>query len=172
MHRWIPPCILLLVLGACDSDREKASAPPPPSASARVPVDRLAPGELQPGTEKAYGLVLPRKLKVIQRFSDAVHAAGPLKAEDVANYIRKRVSVYRVELGATGTIFPDAKIRGGDKQRTYRITVSAVGRDRSKIAIEDVTPPPKVEGLSESERWKRAGIDPRTGRPLNPNEAE
>lgn len=167
--------LAVLCCGLLACDRDDAHAPEAPSASAPssdVPRDHLAPGELQPGQEQAYGLALPRGLKIIRRFPDSIHAEGPIEAEHVANYVRKRVSVYRVELGAAGTIFPEAKIRDGDPHRTYRIVVSPKDNRRSKLMVEDVTPPPPTKGLSEAERWRRAGVDPKTGRMLNPNEAE
>jgi hypothetical protein len=39
----------------------------------------------------------------------------------------------------------------------------------TRLIVQDLTPappPPKVEGLSDGERWKRAGFGP-DGKPLN-----
>jgi hypothetical protein len=140
-------------------------------ASAPKPVDRLAPGELEQGADRAFGLVLPKGLKVIRRFTDSVHAVGRVRPEDVANYVRHRVKVHRVELGAARTIFPDVKITEGDPHRVYRIEVISAGPGSTKLEFYDVTPAPKIEGLSEAERWRRAGFKP-DGTPLHPEKLE
>jgi hypothetical protein len=158
---------------ACDEDAQKtaeneaaaASATPPP------PVDRLAPGELVEGTESAYGLVLPRGMKVLSRFEDAVHAKGKMRPEHVANYVRKRVDVARVELGAARTIFPNVRIKDGNRARRYRIEVVRTSAVETKLELYDVTPPPKVEAKSQAERLRRAGFNP-DGTPLNPMQLE
>lgn len=137
-----------------NSPSNAASSTPPP-------VDRLAPGELPPGTETAFGLVLPRGLKLLAVFAGTAHAAGPLSIEDVSNYVRSRVDVRRVELGAAGTIFPAVHITGGDSQKLYRIEVSSAGGD-THVTIRDVTPkaPVPVEKLTDEEQWRRAGFNP------------
>lgn len=141
------------------------SAEPPP-------VDRLAPGELPQGSESAFGLLLPRGLSVIGVFPGVVHAAGPLTIEDVSNYVRARVDLRRVELGAAGTIFPSVHIAGGDPQKLLRIEVNAVGND-THLIIRDVTPKPAapVEHLTNEEAWRRAGFKP-DGTPLDPEKLQ
>jgi hypothetical protein len=136
-----------------------ATAPQPP------PVDRLAPGELAPGKADAFGLVLPRKLKVDATFPRAVHASGRVSPEALSNYIRERVLVSHVELGAARTVFPRVRIKGGAPNRTYRIEV--VGSfGGSKLVVRDVTRPAAPRGISIEERWRRAGMTPK-GKPLD-----
>jgi hypothetical protein len=140
------------------------------SASAAPPVDRLAPGELAPGTESVFGLLLPRGMKVAAQFPRVAHATGPMPAEDVANYVRDRVDVRRVELGAVGTVFPAVHIHGGAPDHVYRIEVHGQG-DVTEMVLRDVTPlpPSKVDdSVPISERWRRAGYNP-DGTPLDPN---
>jgi hypothetical protein len=157
-----------LPLSGCH--RRAASQAPIASATASAPpVDRLAPGELAPGTEDMYGLLLPRGMRVSARFPRVAHATGPMHAEDVANYVRDRVDVKRVELGAVGTVFPAVHVVGGDPTRTYRVEVNSAS-DATEIVMHDVTPiPPKVADPTESEadKWKRAGYKP-NGMPLDP----
>jgi hypothetical protein len=131
-------------------------------------LDRLAPGELPPGTETAFGLVLPRGLKLLGVFPGTAHAAGPLTIEDVSNYVRTRVDLRRVELGAAGTVFPSVHIAGGDPQKLFRIEINGVGRD-THVIIHDVTPkaPVPFEKITDEERWRRAGFKP-DGTPLDP----
>lgn len=132
-------------------------------------MDRLAPGELAPGTETLYGLVLPRGMHVSARFPGIAHATGPLRPEDVSNYVRDRVDVKRFELGAAGTVFPAVHVEGGAPDKTYRIEVLSAG-NATEVVMHDLTPlPPKVGGPAESEadKWKRAGYKP-NGAPLDP----
>lgn len=141
----------------------------PSVAPSAVPIDRLGPGELAPGTETLEGLVLPRGMHVTARFPRMSHATGPLHAEDVSNYVRDRVDVKRFELGAVGTVFPAVHVVGGDPGKTYRIEVSSSG-NATEIVMHDITPiPPKVADPAESEadKWKRAGYKP-NGMPLDP----
>jgi hypothetical protein len=151
------------------SERARPSTPASASAAA-PPVDRLAPGELAPGTESIYGLVLPRGMKVSAQFPRIAHATGSLPAEDVANYVRDRVDVRRVELGAVGTVFPAVHIHGGEPDKVYRIEVHGAGNG-TEMVLRDVTPlpPTKVdESIPIAERWRRAGYNP-DGTPLDPN---
>lgn len=149
----------------------KRSPPPDGVASAGPsappPLDRLAPGELPPGTETIFGLVLPQGLALRGVFPGSAHAFGPLTFEDVSNYVRARVDVKRVELGAVGTVFPAVHLAGGDASRLYRIEVNPRGTN-TELVIRDVTPPPVPPPVqSDAERWKRAGYNP-DGTPLNP----
>lgn len=140
-----------------------ASATPPP-------IDRLAPGELAPGTQVIFGLVLPRGMKVSAQFPRVAHATGAVSAEDVANYVRDRVDVRRVELGAVGTVFPTVHIRGGAPDRVYRIEVNGAGTS-TEMVLRDVTPVPPArvdDSVPVAERWRRAGYNP-DGTPLDPN---
>jgi hypothetical protein len=140
------------------------------SAPSAPPIDRLAPGELAPGTETLNGLVLPRGMRVTARFSMVSHAAGPLHAEDVANYVRDRVDVHRVELGVVGTVFPAVHVNGGDPGRTYRIEVNS-GGDATEIVMRDVTPVPQQvadPSVPDEEKWRKAGYTP-SGKPLDPS---
>jgi hypothetical protein len=129
------------------------------SAPTRRPVDRLAPGELAPGRAEAFGMVLPRALEVEARFPDAVHASGAVNPAALASYVRARVEVAHVEIGAARTIFPSVAIKGGKPERLYRIEIVEDG-PRTRLVLRDITPPPTVQGISEEERWRRAGISP------------
>lgn len=151
--------LALLALG-CDGDGEVVGpGSAPPGASAKKPIDRLAPGELAPGRTEAFGLLLPKDLTVDARFHDQVHASGPVTPEALANYVRTRVEVAHVEIGAARTVFPRARIKGGAATKLYRVEVVPSG-PRTRLVIRDITPPPTVQGISEEERWRRAGMTP------------
>jgi hypothetical protein len=110
-------------------------------------------------------------MKVIARFPGVAHAVGALTPEDVANYVRDRVVVSRVELGAVETVFPGVRVKGGDPQKVLRIEVIPLG-DRTKIVITDTSPPavapPADDHLTDAERWRRAGYNP-DGTLIDPN---
>ena len=97
------------------------------------------------------------------------HATGSVSPEDAANYVRDRVDVRRVELGAVGTFFPAVHILGGDPSKVYRIEVNGTGAG-SEIVSRDVTPQPAPHpdpNIDDAERWRRAGYAP-NGNPLDP----
>ena len=89
--------------------------------------------------------------------------------EAVANYVRERVEVEHVEIGAAGTVFPNARIKGGAPGRSYQFEVL---RDRgfTRLVIRDTTPHADVpKGTTTEERWRRAGRGP-DGRIIDPNQ--
>lgn len=138
------------------------------TASSRPPLDRLAPGELPAGDDNLFGLKLPRGMAVQGRLKDTGLAYGSLELESVANYVRSRVDVDRVEVGAARTIFPSVRIHGAPPERTYRIDVLRDGAG-TRLIVQDLTPvpaPTPPPGLSDTERWRRAGFSP-DGKPLN-----
>ncbi len=159
---------LLSTLGACqqeaptaaESSNQVVSAPAPP-------LDHLAPGELAEGSDALFGLTLPRAIKVQRRFRDGAYASGPVSPEDLSNYVRQRVAVAEVEVGAARTVFPRARILAGDASKIYRLEVAPRRGGGSELSVRDVTPVPPPEGLTDAERWRRAGMNP-DGTPLNP----
>jgi hypothetical protein len=95
-------------------------------------------------------------------------AYGSLELESVANYVRSRVDVERVEIGAARTVFPAVRIHGAPPDRTYRIDVLRDGAG-TRLIVQDLTPvppPATPPNLSDAERWQRAGFSP-DGKPLN-----
>lgn len=141
-------------------------APQDSALASAVPVDRLTPGELAPGTLRVNGLLLPREMRLDRSFEGVSHVVGDVRPEDVANYVRKRVTVAHVEIGAGRTVFPRARINGDASGKLYQIDVAAE-RGRTRLVIRDTTAPPTPQGLSEDERWRRAGFKP-DGTPLDP----
>jgi hypothetical protein len=140
-----------------------------PSATAR-PVDRLAPGELAAGSADVWGFAVPREMQVEHRYQEVTHLIGPVAPDALANYVRERVVVSHVEIGAARTIFPNARIKGGASDRVYELDVIPEP-GLTRLVIRDTTPPKVQPGLSDAERWRQAGLTPE-GRPLDPKAFE
>jgi hypothetical protein len=160
-------------ISACHSKSAGGEAPAsssPPAPSAAHPLDRLAPDELAAGSVSAFGFPIPARMTVERTFPDAVHAFGPVTAEALLNYVRERVFVERIEVTGTRSVFPKVRIKGAPLDRVYHIEIAAEG-PKTLLVIRDVTPPPMVEGISQAERWRRAGMSP-DGKPLNPKQMQ
>lgn len=165
------PRLLLGLCGllgvACSSKR----TPPPPAAavsvaSARLPLDHLAPDELAPSKTEVYGFPVPRGMEVESRLVDRVYISGRVSPEGLANYVREQVVVSHVEIGAARTVFPMARIKAGPPDRLYQLEVLPDGA-KTRLVIKDVTPPPPPPpGMTDAERWRAAGLTP-DGRPLD-----
>jgi hypothetical protein len=153
-----------------ENDPNAASSARPAVRASAKPVDRLAPDELAAGNGQVWGFVVPREMQVEHRFGDVAHLIGPVKPDALANYVRDRVVVSHVEIGAARTIFPNARIRAGAADRVYEFDVIPEP-GLTRLIIRDSTPPVASPGLSDAERWKQAGLTPE-GRPLDPKQFE
>ncbi|HKO47414.1 MAG TPA: hypothetical protein VJV79_06810 [Polyangiaceae bacterium] len=134
------------------------------------PIDRLAPDELAAGNAEVWGFVVPREMRVEHRYKQVTHLVGPVKPDALSNYVRERVLVSHVEIGAARTIFPDARIKTGAADRVYELEVIPEP-GITRLVIRDTTPPKIQPGLSDAERWRQAGLTPE-GRPLDPKAFE
>jgi hypothetical protein len=152
----------------CDAQPKKAPPPQPSAISSRKPLDRLAPGELAPGKRQVFGLEIPSGMAIRGQFVEVAYVHGNVAPEALANYVRERVIVDHVEIGAARTVFPRARIKKGPADRFFRIEVIA-GNKNTELVVQDVTPrptPPGQENLSVEERWRRAGRRP-DGKPFD-----
>jgi len=107
-------------------------------------------------------------MRVKGAFAQVAYLEGNVLPEALSNYVRDRVEIDRVEIGAARTLFPGARIRGGPEGRIFDIEVVAGGNHPTRLVVRDVTPtgvnsPP---GLSDAERWRAAGRSP-DGKPLD-----
>lgn len=144
--------LALLTLTGCESEQPL----PLRTTSSTVAPDRLLPGETLPGREKVFGIEVPPGLRVTSQFTDVVQLSGHVRPEAVTNYLRKHVVVDHVELGAQHTVFPRAYLKHDASKRLYRIDI-VNERGVTNVKIRDITPPPVTQGLTEAERWERAG---------------
>lgn len=165
-------CALALA-GACKQhDEVSVVTPIAPKASATVPIDHLASGELLEGTEKAFGLPLPRGMKVEAAFGDVVYATGQLPSESVAKYVRVRVREGKMIEGDYAhygtTTFEHVRIpTSPDKEFAITIRPAAEGVGVTKVEVRDATPTQAPVLPDEAARWKNAGLTP-NGRILDP----
>jgi hypothetical protein len=165
----IAVAFLALAAAACKKEEtvEIAPAPPAPAIEAGVtPSDHLAEGELLEGTDKAFGLVLPKRVKVDHAFVDLVFASGDARPDAVANYIRARVRSGTVRIGAANTLFEKVQIPANPgREYSIRVATGEMGRG-CVIELRDVTPPKPLQG-SEEDKWRAVGMSP-DGKLLDP----
>lgn len=171
---------IALILAACSCSSSTEPAPPPPPPSATRP-DELAPGELAEGPSSAFGLPLPAVLRVDRVEPNFIRARGHVKLEQVTTYVRSRVEATNIAVGPAKTIFDDAKVKAPRKAAPtldggptmtpiVRFEVSSTHGVTTLVARQELRP--KVpEGLSEDQRWERAGIR-KDGKPLDPKKFE
>ncbi len=161
---------VLLMAAACrrDDPAEPASVA---SVSVSAAPDRLDPFELAEGSETVFRFRLPRGMRVTFRGPFEVQAEGPVEAERLANYVRKRMRSEGVEVGAARTVFDRARIRDDAEAPFCRVEVVKTVTG-ARIVIRDLTPE-KIEepDLPPEERWRKHGLDP-NGRLIDPTHME
>jgi hypothetical protein len=162
--------LLLWTLTSAAACKRKEQAPPAPAPSAAPSTDRLAPGEIAEGRERAFTLPLPLHSKVKAQFPGSIHVASPHTHEELSNFVRTRVKDGRTSSGASETRF-DSVIVTTDPSKTLSIQVRPApitsGEYRSQMVISDVTPVPEEPGMTDADRWKKAGMTP-DGKLLDP----
>lgn len=153
----------VLVAAACASTACKKEETPEVEVvaerdAAPPPRDHLATGELLEGTERAFGLLLPRGTRIDSSFPQQILASNEAKATDVANYIRSRVSMGTVTVGAASTMFNRVQVPARPGRELVIRVEQGMGGSGSKMTFRDVTPPAIDPNLSEEERWRQAGL--------------
>ncbi|HEY2510371.1 MAG TPA: hypothetical protein VGI39_05935 [Polyangiaceae bacterium] len=162
MSSKIWPLSLLVATFCANSACKKEEAPEVEVTAERdaapPPRDHLAPGELLEGSERAFGLLLPRGSRIDSQFPQQIIASNEAKPTDVANYVRSRVAMGTVTVGAASTMFNRVQVpaRPG-KELVIRVEQGGNGSG-SRITFRDVTPPVIDPNLSEEERWRQAGL--------------
>jgi hypothetical protein len=158
-----------LLAGGCRPGQpsDPAPAPSPWSAAAmpKVPVDHMLPGELAEGTDKAFGLPLPRVMVPRARFNDVLFASAEVPSDRVANFVRARVTADKVETGPVKTVFSNATVRG---QPGVTLSIEVISHGGStELQVRNLSLVKPLQGLTEEERWRAAGFKP-DGTPLDP----
>ena len=116
------------------------------------------PDELAEGTDKAFDFPIPRRMRVEARFDNAVFLMGRVPLAGLNNYIRDRVIFNKVETGPSKTVYLSAALKANPK----RVLELAVSNDYGtvELVIRNRSRQPADEGLTEAQRWKRAGLTP------------
>ena len=159
-----------LPMGACrrPPPAEETGAPRA-AASAAAPVDRTAPGELAEGTEDAFGLKLPRYMRVTARFPNEIFAEGALAADRVTAYVKQRVEAKRVDRAGPKTVFSGATASGAPgKELRVEVLVRPGG---TQLVVRDETRPVANDGLSPDDRMRAVGLKP-DGTPIDQKHLE
>jgi hypothetical protein len=164
-----------MVLGLATAACRSGNKPAPARATlaprdAGHPADRLAPGELGASSRLVFGFNVPLGMKVESQSPREVHLSGMVGLEALARYVKDRVEVTHVEVTGSRFVFNDARIKQGDPERKYLFDLVRRHR-RTVLVIRDRTPPPALDGLSEEERWRRAGLTP-DGKQIDPLKLE
>jgi hypothetical protein len=156
---------------ACENDDVEWSGPPkseleklhakkrgrPEAKSA----DRLPPGALLEGSEEFYGFAVPRGMKGRVVAPGIVEITGRADFDLLASYTKDRIAVRHAEMLPDQLIFRNARILG-TPEKVFDLTVSRQ-RPGSRLEIHEITKRAAPKGLSEEERWKRAGLRPSGG---------
>ena len=151
---WALVCLALLP--GCR--RKRAIDEPPPTPSVKPPVDTTLPGELAEGKEQAFGVPLPRVMRVVGRFGDAVLAEGPAPPDQVANFFRSRVKAEKIETGPAKTVFSKVSVKS---QPDATIMIEVVGRaGTTSVSVRSVTLPRPDDTSTPAERMRNIGLNP------------
>src|SRR5262249_16130138 len=146
------------------------TAPPTPSA----PIDQALPGELAEGPERAFGLAIPRRMRVTAHFPDEVHAIGDVPPEALSSYIHERIVAGRVEGGAAKVVLLESHVKSGvdagGPGTAVRVEVTVQG-NHTELLVRDETRVPPSDNLTPDERLKRHGLTP-DGKLLDPTHLE
>jgi hypothetical protein len=130
--------------------------------------DRLTGEERLPEAEIVFGLPIPKGMRLTRHFKESAYVTGDLDLMTLLEHVRSYVDASSVELTGEFATFARAHIKGDAQRRRFRIEISKTQRG-SQLYIKDITPPPPTGGLTEAERWQRAGRNP-DGTLLNENQ--
>lgn len=151
----------VVVIGAVASSSCKRDEPPPPDRTR--PSDHLVVGEAVEGKERVFGLALPRLARIAARGDRMVDVYSALSPEDLVNFVRERVKDGKITPGSSSTLLVDVTPLG-DPAKRVTIDVHAFhggdGAVRSEMVVRDTTALPVEPGLSDEQRWQKAGLTP------------
>jgi hypothetical protein len=153
--------LALVLLSACAGGcrRHRAIDDPPPTPPPRVPVDTTLPGELAEGKEQAFGVPLPRVMRVTGRFMDTVMAKGPAAPDQVANFFRSRVKAEKIETGPTKTVFSNVSVKS--QPPGVVIIIEVVGQPGvTNLTVRTVPIPRLDDSSTPEERMRKLGLNP------------
>jgi hypothetical protein len=167
---------LVAVLCSCKNEPEVTVLEAPTASVSAKPVDHLAPKELLEGDAKAFGIVLPRGVRLDQSFADVAYASGPVDTQAAVQYIRAHVregKMIQPDFAGDGkTTFDHVKVPAmPDKQLVVSVKPAKGAVGMTQIEVRDVTPTKAPELPDEAARWRAAGLTPE-GRVLDPTKLQ
>jgi hypothetical protein len=167
------PLLLLVLVGmGCQQEERKPETTAQKAESAPAPAtpDRLPPGELLEGEARAFGLPLPRRMTLESITKHTAHARGEVSPQLLADYLRQRVLAHHVEMAERSLVFPKVQVRGDPAHTVLRLELIDEGVS-THLIVRNLMGPPMVEGLTDEEHWKRAGMTP-DGKLIDPQKLQ
>ncbi len=131
-----------------------------------VPVDHLAPGELLPGVESAFGVALPQGVHIERQGPYSVRAMGQVGLHPFVKFLRGRLKDATLTEGDAFATFEHVKL-AVKPAADFRFKLSAMPAGNTLVEADDVTPPPAQDLPDEAARWKAVGLTPE-GKILDP----
>jgi hypothetical protein len=136
---------------------------PPPSTP---PVDHLGPNELVEGTDRAFGVPLPRGLAVEQRYPDFVYATGSMPVHALVLYFRARLQGGALRESETVATFEHVTVAGLPPNTDLLIHLTAM-LSGTRVEMSSTTHPPAPDLPDVAARWRQVGLTP-NGKVLDP----
>ncbi len=150
-------CVALSAASGCRKHRA-IDDPPPTPPRPQPPVDSTLPGELAEGKEQAFGVPLPRVMRVTGRFPEMVLAAGPAAPVEVANFFRSRVKAEKIETGPVKTVFSNVTVKSQPDAGVMIEVYGTVGQ--ANVMVRSSPRPKPDDSSSPAERMRRIGLNP------------
>jgi hypothetical protein len=149
---------------------------PSATVAASAPVDHLAPDELLEGDAKAFGLTLPRGMRIENAFSDVVFARGPGNSPAVVEYVRSHVREGKMIKPSWSepnrTTFDHVRVPAMPDKELVIYVEPAVGMvATTRVEVHDATPTKAPVLPDEAARWAAVGLKP-NGQPLDPTRVQ
>jgi len=131
------------------------------------PLDHLAPGELKASSTMAFGFPIPSSMSIERAFPNAIHLTGVADVQGLVSYVRRHSDARSVELRGNNIVLDFVRIPAAGNDRTFRFEISAQSRN-ARLLIKETTlaAAPPEPGITDAERWRRAGMKP-NGEPLD-----
>lgn len=168
MRRAVTLALLgLALLSGCKRHDDATSAPPSPVAAPTEskPLDHLAPNELAEGTEKAFGLTLPKGVHLDAQFPDQAWAHGDVSYTSLVEYVHTHVRGGSMMKRDDGAFFQKVSLPD-DPKRVLSIRVQHRGEKSASLSLADETPP-DLPPASPEEEMRQVGLS-KDGKILDP----
>jgi hypothetical protein len=146
-----------------DAPASGLGTPPAPSVT---PADHLGPDELIEGSEKAFGLPLPRGLTVGHRYAYAVDGTGTMTVHALVMYFRPRLQGGTLRESDRVATFEHVTVPGLPPYTDLTIRL-ATGLNETRVDVVSTTHPPAAELPDVPSRWRQVGLTP-DGKVLDP----